>query len=437
MLTAGVRTTVLDREVRMTAPFTRIAPDALTRFTQSDERALEQIFRDEYDALTALAAAEVGDAAAAPRLVEGAFYEAWQKRDGFASPGDLEYFLRRAIHQAALREKGRRAALHRFAEKEGAHAQRHATAAGPVGVDEAWRQLEGVLHAPTPDAEHAAHVRHDQSRHGAAAHVAHIGEEKRSGGAIALMVAVGALVLVGIVVLVRLLSPTDPVAMADAALESSETREVATRPGLRANMELADGSRASLGPDSRLRIPPGFGERVRAVGVEGTARFQVAPGQDRAFIVRAGNTTITATGTAFEVSGYPGTPVLVRVREGSVDVLAAGPSRSLAAGEAVVVDAEGVMTDPTAGAVAEALGWTDGEFHMADRPMRELPALLQRWYGMQVLVGDSAVLDRRVTLRAPLDSQRALISAIEQQGKVRYASTRDGTRLFRDAAGRQ
>ncbi|HEX5580257.1 MAG TPA: FecR domain-containing protein [Gemmatimonadaceae bacterium] len=428
----------------MTAPFTKIAPDALTRFREGDEQALERIFRDEYDTLTALAASESGDPACAPRMVEGAFYEAWQKRSTFTSPGDLEYFIRRCIHQSALREQGHRAALHHFTEHEGVARNGRAPAAGaapgarraapatPANVDEAWAQLSAVLHAPPSDGEHAAHVRHDLSRHDTAQHVAHIADRKTSAGTIALMIGVAAAVVLLLVYIVPRIAPSDPVADADAAISNNDTRLVATQPGLRANVELADGSRALLGPDTRLRIPPGFGERTRAVGVEGTAQFRVAPENDRVFIVRAGNATVTASGTEFAVSAYPGAVAIVRVREGQVEVIGGGETRSLREGEAAAVAADGKLSTPNAAALDEAVGWLDGNFVVNDRSMRDLPALLQRWYGLDILVADSSVLDRKLSFRVPLDSTRRLISMIEQVGGVKYAS-QGGARVFRDA----
>ncbi|HEY0970086.1 MAG TPA: FecR domain-containing protein [Gemmatimonadales bacterium] len=426
----------------MTAPFTKIEPDALTRFKEGDEKALERIFRDEYDTLTALAANESGNPASASRLVEAAFYEAWQKRSTFTSPGDLEYFVRRCIHQGALREQGHRAALQHFAEHERTReyagsspsGQARAAAAAPLPVDEAWAQLAAVLHAPRSDDAHAAHVRHEISRHDTAQHVAHVADRKTSGGTIALMIGVAAAVVLALVFLIPRLAPGDPVAEADAALANNDTRLVSTQPGLRANVELADGSHATLGPDTRLRIPPGFGERSRALGVEGTALIRVAPEGDRTLVVRAGDATVTATGTEFAVSAFPGAPAVVRVREGTVRVIAGEQSRSLANGEAVVVNDDGTMTAPTAAVLDEAMGWTDGNFVVHERSMREMPALLLRWYGMQVAVGDSAVLEREVSFRVPLDSSRQLIQMIEQVGRVRYTS-RGGERMFRDAGG--
>lgn len=417
----------------MTDTFTKISPDDLTGFTQHDEGALERIFRDEYDALATLAASESTEPATAPRLVEAAFFDAWRQSDRFRSPGDLEFFLRDAIHKEAVRENGRRAAMHRFQAHEGAAAtQHHAPPRNPASVDEAWEDFSAVLHAPPPDAAHAAHVRADQSRHGAAAHVKGIGTERAAPGGSMLMIAVAAVVLIAIVFAVRTFGGHDPNARADDALAAEGARVVDTRPGLRANVDLADGSRAALGPDTHLRIAKSFSRGQRALALDGTATFTVATVDGPPFSVRAGRARVTATGTVFDVSAYADRPIVVRVREGSVRVTSGDSVRLLDAGGTLSIGADGGIATPPDAIVEESLAWTDGRFAMLDRPMSELPALLQRWYGMQVQVGDSTLLARRLTLRASLDSSRTLVEQIEAQAEARYAQRGD-VRMFRDA----
>jgi ferric-dicitrate binding protein FerR (iron transport regulator) len=415
----------------MTSSFTKIAPDDLTRFKQGDEDALERVFREEYDPLLAVARTELTEAEAAPRLVESAIFAAWKQRDQFLSPGDLEFFLRDTIHKDAVRENGRRAAMHRFHEHEGSATPHRASPRQPGSVDEAWREFSTVLHAPARDDEQAAHLRHDQSRHGAASHVAHVADE-RGGVSAVLMAAIAMVVVIAIVFGVRTLSARDVNGRIDSALASAETRDVATQFGRRANVDLADGSRAMLGPDTHLRIPPRFGQSLRAVGLQGTASFTVGEGDDRPFHVRAGPSRITATGTRFDVSAYANSPVVVRVHEGLVTVNVGDSTKSLTSGDVVAIAPDGALSVPSPEQVEEMLGWTTGHFAALDRPMRDLPELLQRWYGMQVLVADSALVNRRVTVRAPLDSASVLIAAVESAGRARY-SMRDGTRIFRDA----
>jgi ferric-dicitrate binding protein FerR (iron transport regulator) len=420
----------------MTSSFTKIAPDDLTRFKQGSEDALERVFREEYDTLLGIARTELTEAEAAPRLVESAMYAAWRQRDQFLSPGDLEFFLRDTIHKDAVRENGRRAAMHRFHEHEGtaAGAPHRAMPRQPESVDDAWREFASVLHAPAADSEEAAHLRHDQSRHGAAAHVAHVADER--GGVSAVLMAAIALVVVAVIVFgVRTLSARDVNGRIDSALASAETRDVATQFGRRANVNLADGSRVAIGPDTHLRIPPRFGESLRAVGLQGTASFTVGEGDSRPFHVRAGPARLTASGTRFDVSAFANEPMLIRVQEGLVTLSVGDSVKSLTAGDAIAVAPDGAISAPSEQELAEMLSWTDGQFAAMDRPMRDLPAMLQRWYGVQVLVADSALVDRRVTVRAPLDSMSVLIGELERAGRAKY-SMRGENRIFRDAAGR-
>ena len=419
----------------MAGSFTRIAPEALTRFTQGDEDALERIFRDDYDELLARATSELDDPAAASRLVELAFFEAWKKHGQFASPGDLEAFLRQTIHRAALREQGRRAALHRFQEHEGAvapHAQ--AATAAAATVDEAWADLHRTLRAPPPDNERSATARHDMSRHEAATHVAHIADDRTSLGSYLLIAGVAIVVLGAIVGAVRWYDGQNLDAHTAAAVASDDARLVSTRPAQRASTTLSDGSAVSLGPDTQLRIAKGYSSRLRGVGVAGTASFTVANLDGAPFTIVAGPARVVATGTVIDVSAYPSMPVIIRVREGSATVIAGTESHPLSAGEALTIADDGAVSTPTANVLDQSLGWTEGQFVLVDVPMRDLPALLQRWYGLQVMVPDTALLGRPVSIRVPLDSARLLVDAIEKAGNARYVF-RGENRMFVSAGG--
>ena len=404
----------------MTAAFAPINQTVFTGFQQGDERAFEQIFRDAFPALAASAMADAGDEVCAARAVEGAFLDAWAQRDQFEAPEALEACLRKAVHNRALRERGRRAALHRFEAHEGVSHAPRSTAGTPLTADAIWAHLNTVLHTPKPDQESTARVRADVSRHEAAAHVGAIAKREKGVPAL-LMALVAALVVGGIAVLVWFLNPSGGDAGVDSALASPEARVRATGPGQRAVVELLDQSRVALGPDSRLRIPPGFGERLRAVGLEGAASFTVPAGGERPFLLRAGSATIRVTGTAFDVAAFPADDVVtVRVREGQVEVTALEKTRTLQAGGVLAVDEDGQMSEPGSVDVEQALGWADDQFVVVDRPLREVVPLLNRWYGLDLNVADAALLDRKATVRAPLSSSRKAIEAVEATAEVKF-----------------
>ena len=418
----------------MPSASTPITPDELTLLKEGDRSVLERLFRSEYDSLVSGAAADLDDPIAAPVVVERAFYQAWEQRASFAQPGDLLRFLKDTTHQIALRDKGRRASLHRFTEHEGTAppSAGRVPSGHQATVDEAWSGLLAAMDRPSVETAGDVARRHDASRHGAALHVAKVGATKRDYRGMLLTVVVGIVVVAGIYGLMRALGAGDPGRLVDSELDRGEARLVTTRAAQRANVPLSDGSTASMGPDTQLRIAEKYGETMRVLGLNGTASFTVAE-SEQPFFVRAGAARVRATGTQFEVTSFVGQPTIIRVRNGTVTVTSRDSSVNLAEGEVVAVGADSSMAAPDPVMLDEGLAWTDGQFVMVDRPMRDVPTYLMRWYGIQVTVADSVLLDRRVSIRVPLDSTSAMVTAIEEAGQARYTS-RGGERLFRDAA---
>ena len=393
----------------------------LAQFRASDESAFERIVRHEFADLAAAAKLESGDDTSAARVVEDAFVNAWTAREQFDSPEALAAFLRDAVHRGALRERGRRAALHRFEEREHVNVIHRDASGAPATADEVWNRVNTVLHTPRPSAESTARIRADVSRHEAASHVARVAKEPKSSASFGTLAAVGVVVIAAIAAMAMFLQPGDGVARYDSALTASDARVRATGPGQQAVVELTDASRVALAPETRLRIPKEYGERMRAVGIEGAAGFEVAAGGDLPFVVRAGPATVRVTGTKFDVAAWPNEEIVtIRVREGTVDVTAGEATRTLQAGEAIAVASDGTITTPGARDVDQAVGFANGEVVIEDRPLREVVPLLNRWYALDLNVADARLLERKATVRAPVSSSKQAIEDVERTAGVRF-----------------
>lgn len=412
-----------------TAPIDR---EVLSSLRLGDEQALERLFRTTYPQLADKARAELDDPAVAPRVVEGAFLRVWAERAQFETPESLDRFLQRSVHEGAVREKSRRAALHRFEQREGVKPGTHHAATGDLPVDAAWAQVSAILHAPPVDAEHDAHVRHEHSRHEAAQHLASVAKRPPWMAPVAIAVLLAALFTIGM----RWMDRAGGDVAVNNALSSPDMRVRLTRPGERAALTLTDGSRAVLGADSKLSIPPSYGERVRAVALDGAASFTVQDGSARPFHVRTPQAMVTAVGTSFDVRAFAGDArTQVRVREGSVTVKAREGEdvRSLAAGSVVEVRGDGSIHDVAAGARDAAFGWADNRLVLRDRPLREAVADAHRWFGLTLLVPDSTLLSRPVTVDAELGASRALLAQLEKTGRLTFGYE-DQRMVLRDAA---
>jgi transmembrane sensor len=203
-----------------------------------------------------------------------------------------------------------------------------------------------------------------------------------------------------------------PVAIAAAALlwlrpgaKTSVTPEpksamhvLTTGNGERATIDLADGTRVTLAPASRLRVPESFGTTKRDVYLEGHAKFDVrhAP---TPFIVHASDVEVRDLGTVFVVKGYINEKLQVGVAEGNVQLSSkdSASSPQLSPGDLATVDADGHASVQHGVPIDRFLGWTSGQVEFHDQPLREVTGELNRWFPITVVVSDSVLLARRIT----------------------------------------
>ena len=386
-----------------------IDPEALAGLRRGEEGALERLFRDQYDTLTAEAKTVLGDDTLAALTVERVFMRTWKERERMQTPTELATFLHQTVHETAVQKQSRRAGLHHL----DAHGHAH-TSAGHVRerptVDAAWSQVALALHATPADAQAAAREQVLHSRHEAAAHIAATARPYAWVRPTAFTILV-AVFLLGLGWWVTRATEGSAI---DAAIAATDSRVLETRRGQLADLTLRDGSTARIAAESKLRLPKAFGNQMRALRLEGSATFTVSPGKEAAFHVRTPNATIKATGTVFSARAYPAEDVVtVRVREGQVTVSAKGKERAVAAGGALAVDRDGTMKEPSAAELDEALGWADGYFVANGRSLREVLPMLTRWYSLDVFLKDTTLFGRRVTMRARLDSKADAITALE------------------------
>lgn len=99
--------------------------------------------------------------------------------------------------------------------------------------------------------------------------------------------------------------------------------ELTTAPGATRMARLSDGSRVTLGSDTRVRVD--YAPRERGVVLaRGRARFAVAQDAERPFVVTAGPARVVALGTEFAVA-VAGTVARVELIEGRIELASMGP----------------------------------------------------------------------------------------------------------------
>jgi len=202
------------------------------------------------------------------------------------------------------------------------------------------------------------------------------------------------------------LSPNGQVPSAVARLTPFINPDAAvygTAVGERSTVTLPDGSVATLNTDTVLKLA--FTDQARGVRlVRGQALFEVAHNKGRPFEVYAGDRTITAVGTVFDVR-LDGKAVKVALVEGVVRVrqrLSLAPAATPAP-QIVMSAGEVLEARPTEPMVVKTLdmgrqtSWRSGVVVFDETPLRDAIAELNRYSNEQLVIEDASIANLHVT----------------------------------------
>lgn len=196
----------------------------------------------------------------------------------------------------------------------------------------------------------------------------------------------------------------------------------ATRVGQTMSVSLPDGSLAVLDTNSELRAwTPGKTRRLELV--RGRAFFKVTKDPAHPFVVRAGDHSVTALGTQFDVDLRPASFKVV-LSEGRVRVRSDRPT----GGAASAVDmnagyqlvARGGDWNLSRADTRSAEGWVSGRLVFDDAPLGVIAAELSR-YSTQPITVTPEVADRRMSAVLPAKDPEAFVASVEALGLGRRA----------------
>ncbi len=210
------------------------------------------------------------------------------------------------------------------------------------------------------------------------------------------------------------------------ANDVASSNEYTVRTGERATITLVDGTRVTLGPQSRLRYLPTFNRQERVVQLEGMGFFEVVHDPRRPFTVRTGTAVVQELGTSFSVNSYADDSVVrVVVADGRVVVRSpsAPPSSgtTLVRGDVGTIDPGGLAAVNRPGDVSDALAWTTGRLVFNDMPLRDVARMVSRWYAVDIVLKSPSLERRRVTAAFETESIDDVLSQLAEILRIRYS----------------
>jgi transmembrane sensor len=170
----------------------------------------------------------------------------------------------------------------------------------------------------------------------------------------------------------------------------------ATARGERATVELRDGTRVTLAPETEMRVAASG----RQVYLSGEAVFDVTHDPTQPFrVIAPKGVTVQDIGTQFDLRAYPTEKtVRVAVADGSVSLHGSSQPVILERGTLGVVDSAGAARITRGIAVDGYLAWAQGHLTFTNARMADVIPELSRWFDLDVHLGSQELNDDRLTV---------------------------------------
>ncbi len=181
---------------------------------------------------------------------------------------------------------------------------------------------------------------------------------------------------------------------------------------------LPDGSQVWLNAESSIRYPVSFLGKERKVFVTGETFFEVAKDKTKPFRVVAGDITVEALGTQFNVNAYTNEPFFsttliegsIRVSKGAeVEILKPSQQAQLSNAEFRIVDTDN----------GDAIAWKNNQFKFTNTSIDEIMKRIARWYDAEIVYQDNVTLHLNATIGRDVPVSK-LLSILEATNQVHF-----------------
>lgn len=181
--------------------------------------------------------------------------------------------------------------------------------------------------------------------------------------------------------------------------------------GVKGLVTLADGSTVNLNSGSSLKV---LGDR--RVYLDGEGWFQVETDPEHPFLVETpSGITVKVTGTQFNLCNYRKEDFNVVLVKGSIELQGAPKSvpMTVKPSEQVTVRS-GIASKEFANMQEKknATAWKEGILVFDDKPLREAIPMIERWYGVHIVVNSPALMDERLTGQFDTETIQEVMSVL-------------------------
>ncbi len=222
-----------------------------------------------------------------------------------------------------------------------------------------------------------------------------------------------------------------------AGLISEINTKISTPLGSKTNLTLPDGSKVWLNSVSSIQYSNNFIQNTREVTIEGEAYFEVTKNKNIPFIVQTSHINIKVHGTSFNVKSFKNDNIIeATLVEGSIEILGktrkSGKSIFLEPNYKACYNKENnkLQVKNVESEIALYTAWRNNQLIFKNEPLESLILKLERWYGLNIEVKNSDLLQLRFSGSFTNETAEQAINALKLSSNFEYSIVKNKVNIY-------
>lgn len=210
--------------------------------------------------------------------------------------------------------------------------------------------------------------------------------------------------------------------------------EISVPHGERSQVTLYDGTKVWMNSGTKLKFPIVFNQNQRKVYIEGEAFFDVAKDKKKPFIVHANQMEIKVLGTRFNLCAYPDENQLyATLEEGKIEAKTSLSKESveLNPGEQLALNLQTKTINVDRVDTELYTSWKENLLRFQDAPFSEVITKMERWYDVDIEIGEALDVNRKYTMTIKTESLREMLRLISLTTPIAYEINEDKVSIHR------
>ncbi|HQB27544.1 MAG TPA: DUF4974 domain-containing protein [Paludibacter sp.] len=202
--------------------------------------------------------------------------------------------------------------------------------------------------------------------------------------------------------------------------------------GQKSSITLPDGTSVILNSESSIMYGTDYNNSNRTVELQGEAYFDVKQNQTLPFTVKAGDLSITAKGTAFNVRAYlDENYISTTLTEGKVEIKTPNETMHMLPNERVEYNSQNktASTIKLENAIL-SVGWLNDQLSFESATLAEVANNLSRAYNIVIEFSSESIKEQRYTGRIDNNSLHSVLRILSLTSPVEYKIIGDKVILY-------